>query len=167
MSAARWLFLGGFTIVLVSIVVFAIAAYRNLALSTGPGGRGSQLTKRLARLRRDRAEQATWAFLAHRVSGAAIFVFLALHIVDVGLYTFGAEVYDDVHGLFSTLPLRVFECGLLFGILFHTFNGLRLIVVDLTDAGPRAVARALDGVVIATLLLGIAGSIVILAPSLS
>lgn len=55
----------------------------------------------------------------------------------------------------------------LFAILFHTFNGLRLLIVDLTDAGPRTVARALGIVVGLTLVLGVAGSIVILAPVLS
>jgi succinate dehydrogenase / fumarate reductase cytochrome b subunit len=163
-TLARALFLGGLAVVLVGTVASAVAVYATTARATSHRAPGEELWDRLRRLPSDRAEQATWAFLAHRVSGIGIFLFLALHIVDVGLFSISADLYDDVHELFASTPMRVLECGLLVALLFHTFNGIRLLVVDLADLGPTATARALTLVVAATFVLGVAGSVVILAP---
>ena len=164
MTAARLLFLIGFTGVLAGTIAVAASVYAAAVRATSHGSPRTELGARLRRLRSDRAEQATWAFVAHRVSGIGIFLFLALHIVDVGLFAVSADLYDEVHELFASAPLRVFECALLFAILFHTFNGLRLLVVDLADAGPAAAAQALAAVVASTVVLGLAGSVAILAP---
>lgn len=111
-----------------------------------------------------RDEFQRWAFYAHRFTGFAIFAFLCLHIVDVSLYGYSRGLYNQVHELYGTAPLRLFECGLLVAILFHTFNGLRLLVVDLADLGLAASRRALGGVVALTLALGLGGSSSILRP---
>jgi succinate dehydrogenase / fumarate reductase cytochrome b subunit len=105
-----------------------------------------------------------WAFVAHRATGFLVFMFLLLHIVDVSLVNADVELYDEVHALYGNILLRIFECGLLLALVFHSLNGLRIVIVDFF---PRAVAneRALTtGVVVLTLLIGIPGSIVILWP---
>lgn len=105
-----------------------------------------------------------WAFVAHRTTGFLVFMFLLLHIIDVSLVNLNTELYDEVHELYGNILLRLFECGLLFALLFHSLNGLRIVIVDFF---PRAVAneKALTtGVVALTLLAGIPGSIVILWP---
>lgn len=105
-----------------------------------------------------------WAFIAHRVSGLLVFMFLLLHIVDVSLATIDAELYDEVHALYGNILLRIFECGLLFALLYHSLNGLRVVLVDFF---PRAVSneRALfSGVIFLTLAAGIPGSFIILEP---
>lgn len=105
-----------------------------------------------------------WAFVAHRVTGFLVFMFLLLHIVDVSLVNADVELYDEVHALYGNILLRIFECGLLLALLFHSLNGLRIVIVDFF---PRAIAneKALTtGVVVLTLLAGIPGSIVILWP---
>jgi succinate dehydrogenase / fumarate reductase, cytochrome b subunit len=105
-----------------------------------------------------------WAFVTHRVTGFLVFMFLLLHIVDVSLVNADVELYDEVHDLYGNILLRIFECGLLLALLFHSFNGLRIVIVDFF---PRAVPneQKLTAVVVAlTLLIGIPGSIVILWP---
>jgi succinate dehydrogenase / fumarate reductase cytochrome b subunit len=105
-----------------------------------------------------------WAFVAHRVTGFLVFMFLLLHIIDVSLVNADVELYDEVHALYGNILLRIFECGLLLALLFHSMNGLRIVIVDFF---PRAVAneKALTyGVVAITLLAGIPGSLVILWP---
>ena len=164
MTVARIVFLTGLAAVLVATMVSGVAVYSAAVRATGRGTPRAELLNRLRRLPSDRAEQATWAFLAHRISGIGIFLFLALHIFDVGLITISEGLYDEVHELFTTAPLRVIECGLLIALLFHTFNGVRLLVIDLIDMGPAASGRALTAVVAATTVLGLAGSIMILAP---
>jgi succinate dehydrogenase cytochrome b subunit len=105
-----------------------------------------------------------WAFVAHRTSGFLVFLFLLLHIVDVSLINADTELYDEVHALYGNILLRVFECGLLLALLFHSLNGLRIVIVDFF---PRAVAneKALTaGVVALTVLAGVPGCLVILWP---
>jgi succinate dehydrogenase / fumarate reductase cytochrome b subunit len=86
-----------------------------------------------------------WAFVAHRASGVAVFAFLTLHVFDVALYALSPARFDDVHELYGTAAMRVFECLLLFAILFHTLNGLRLVLLDVVEVQasyrPQAPAR--------------------------
>src|SRR4029077_18975188 len=65
-----------------------------------------------------------WAFVLHRVTGFLVFMFLLLHVVDVSLITYrGGRLYDEVHQLYGNILLRLFEVGLLFGLLYHSLNG--------------------------------------------
>lgn len=113
-----------------------------------------------------RGKSGQWAFLTHRVTGFLVFAFLLLHIVDVSLVRWPA-LYDDVHRLYGNVLLRMFEVGLLFALLFHAFNGLRIIAVDFF---PGAVGnqRSLLAVAVGlTLALGVPGAVVIMWPFLA
>lgn len=166
MTPPQAAFLAALALVLLLLVAFAALVVVAAARSTGdtiePGG----VLRRLSRAPRDRLELGRWAFWAHRVSGVGIFAFLALHLVDVSLFAISPELYDEVHVVYGTAPMRLFECGLLVAILFHAFNGLRLLAIDLVDVGPLAATRLLMAVVVLTVLLGAAGSAIILAPVL-
>lgn len=164
--------LQGVFLVALSIVVLAalwFAGVVAVAARTSDGGAypSWRLLARMARPGADRGELNRWAFYAHRISGAAVFAFLCLHIVDVSIYTFSRPLYDSVHQLYGTWPMRIFECALLFAIVFHTLNGLRLLVIDLADVGRAGATRALVAVVGLTAAAGIAGSVVILLPEFS
>ena len=105
-----------------------------------------------------------WSFVAHRVTGFLVFMFLLLHIVDVSLVNIDPALYDRVHALYGNVLLRLFECGLLFALLFHSMNGLRVIMVDFFPGVIRR-ERMLTGIVVfITLAAGIPGSLVILWP---
>lgn len=69
-----------------------------------------------------------WAL--HRVSGLGILLFLLLHVVDIFLLTFGEEVFNELLVIYSSPWARVLEVFLLFGVLFHALNGLRIAVQD-------------------------------------
>ena len=112
---------------------------------------------------RYRGKSGQWAFIAHRVSGFLVYLFLLLHIVDVSLLHWPAT-YDQVHRLYGNILLRLFEVGLLMGLLFHSLNGLRIVAVDFFPEAVRNQRRLLQGVVALTLLAGIPGGIVILWP---
>lgn len=104
-----------------------------------------------------------WSFVAHRVSGFLVFSFLLLHIVDVSLIRW-PTIYDQVHRLYGNVFLRVFEVGLLFALVFHAFNGLRIVAIDLLPGALAQEKWLLRGVVILTVLLGVPGGMVIMAP---
>ncbi|MQA04629.1 MAG: succinate dehydrogenase, cytochrome b556 subunit [Streptosporangiales bacterium] len=164
MTAAQLVFLAGLTGVLVVVVAFTVVVLGSARRVDGGAFLSWALLRRIARSRNERAEAARWAFYAHRISGFGIFAFLCLHLVDVSLYVFSPALYDSVHALYGTAPLRVFECALLLAICFHTFNGLRLLAVDIGNVGLTGSLRMLGGVLVLTLGLGIAGSVVILGP---
>lgn len=104
-----------------------------------------------------------WAFLFHRISGFLVFFFLLLHIVDVSLIT-RPHLYDEVHELYGNVFLRVFECGLLFALLYHSLNGLRIVLIDFWNDAVRNERALWLGVVFLTIAAGIPGSYIILKP---
>ena len=112
-----------------------------------------------------RGKSGQWAFIGHRVSGFLVFMFLLLHVVDVSLVQ-DKHLYNEVHAVYGNVVLRIFEVSLLFALVFHSLNGLRIILIDFF---PDAVHRdkSLLGVVIfLTLAAGIPGGYVILRPFL-
>ena len=143
-------------------IVFAAGLVAVLAGSTGAAA-AVLVSARNGKRYDDHAELGRASFLAHRISGLAIFAFLALHVLDIGLYGISHRLYDQVQRLYGSVPLRLFECLLLFAVLFHTLNGLRLIALD---AAPHArwPRRLLPGVLGVVAIAGAAGSALILAP---
>lgn len=79
---------------------------------------------------RYRGAQGQWAWLLHRVTGIGIFFFLALHIFDIFLMSFGPEVFDELLYLYHLPAARVLHIFLFFGVLFHAFNGIRITIMD-------------------------------------
>jgi succinate dehydrogenase / fumarate reductase, cytochrome b subunit len=167
MTFAQLVFLAGLTVALLAVVWFGVVVVADAARSDGGPRPGVGLLGRLERPRTDWREANRWAFYVHRLTGCAIFAFLCLHIVDVSTYAFSRDLYGEVHDLYGSTPMRVFECALLFAILFHALNGLRIIAVDVADLGMVPARRALVAVMALTLLAGTAGSAVILAPVLA
>jgi succinate dehydrogenase / fumarate reductase cytochrome b subunit len=158
MNDPRLAFVGGLALVLVAIAGFTVAVVRSAAR----GGRAAAFGIFGHASEHSRAGRA--AFLAHRLTGYAIFAFLCLHVADVGLYSVSHRLYDDVQPVYGSAPLRVFECGLLFAILFHTGNGLRLVAVDLAQLSAAWTNRLLRLVVAVGGAGGLAGSVLILEP---
>jgi succinate dehydrogenase / fumarate reductase, cytochrome b subunit len=104
------------------------------------------------------------AYCCHRISGMAIFVFLCLHILNVGMISISHKVYNEIHAIYSSTPMRILESVLLLAILFHALNGLRLIVLDLFVLTTKTADRLLSWVFALSLLAGLSGACVILAP---
>lgn len=167
MTVEQSLFMAGFLVITAAIVGFIVLVYRRaLVLDGGERPRVANLWG-LGSLPTERTEGNRWATYLHRVTGVAIVLFLLLHLVDVSLFVWSVPIYDSVHSLYGTTIMRIFECGLLFALCFHAFNGLRLIAIDVWDIGMRGALQLLRVTVVATVALTIAGSIVILMPVLS
>jgi len=112
-----------------------------------------------------RGKSGQWAFISHRVTGFLVFMFLMLHVVDVSLVQ-DKHLYNEVHAVYGNVVLRVFEVSLLFALVFHALNGLRIILIDFfPDAVHQTWQKNLFGVVVfLTLAAGIPGGYVILRP---
>jgi len=82
-----------------------------------------------------RGKEGQWAFLLHRLSGLAILAYFLIHVISISLIVFGEEAYMVVH---RTYELPVFTLGLIAitaGVVYHSLNGLRIIVMDFTGQG--------------------------------
>jgi succinate dehydrogenase / fumarate reductase, cytochrome b subunit len=157
-NAIQIAFSAGLLLVLAAVTGFSAIVLRSAARGGRAAGFG------LLSGRSDFGELGRAAFIAHRLTGFAIFAFLSLHILDVGLYSISHRLYDDVQRLYGSAPLRVFECGLLFAILFHTGNGLRLLAVDLFTTSAARARQLLWFVIALAATAGTLGSALILAP---
>jgi succinate dehydrogenase / fumarate reductase cytochrome b subunit len=78
-----------------------------------------------------RGREGQIAWMLHRITGVGVFVFLALHIFNVFLMSFPAEVFNTVLVLYhATLFKLVSVFGLYLGVLYHALNGVRILIVD-------------------------------------
>ena len=72
-----------------------------------------------------------WAWLLQRISGVALVGYLFLHIGVIATSQAGADTFDAVlifvqHPVFAALNIVLIAI-----VLYHTFNGIRVILFDL------------------------------------
>jgi len=84
-----------------------------------------------------RGREGMWSWVAHRVTGVLIFFFLFAHVLDTALVRVSPESYNEVIATYKNPVVGLFEAGLVAAILFHAFNGLRIMLVDFWERGPR------------------------------
>lgn len=113
---------------------------------------------------RYRGGAGQWAWVIHRAAGLGVLAFLLLHIVDIFLVTFGPGIFNELLFIYKAWPFRILEVALLFGLLYHALNGLRIIFADfLPVLAKRSTARTLFYIQIAiTGVLFAIGGIVML-----
>jgi succinate dehydrogenase / fumarate reductase cytochrome b subunit len=69
-----------------------------------------------------------WAF--HRISGVAIWAFILLHVLDIWLVGVNPGLYNEVLQVYASPIGRVFESLLGAALLYHSLNGLRIVIID-------------------------------------
>ncbi|MBU1249940.1 MULTISPECIES: succinate dehydrogenase, cytochrome b556 subunit [Microcella] len=84
-----------------------------------------------------RGNEGMWSWVLHRITGVAIYFFLLVHILDTALVRVSPEAYNAVIGAYKTPIMGVGELALVGAIVFHAFNGLRIILVDFWGVGTR------------------------------
>ena len=124
----------------------------------------SRLARAQARLVSYRVSWAQLAWFGHRMSGIGILVYLFLHIVETSTVTLGPEVYDATLGLFRNLPVRLGEIVLMAALVYHSLNGLKVILLDFVPAATTWYRPLTYGVIIATAAAMIPLSLLMLAP---
>ncbi len=82
-----------------------------------------------------KGQSGMWAWLLHRITGIGILLFLLIHIVDISLLGFGPAVYNDGIQLFDFWIARILSLAVIAAVLFHAFNGVRIMVIDFLSKG--------------------------------
>ncbi|PSL38738.1 succinate dehydrogenase subunit C [Labedella gwakjiensis] len=78
-----------------------------------------------------------WSWVLHRITGVSIFFFLLVHVLDTALVRVSPEAYNAVIGTYQTPIMGLGETALVGAIVFHAFNGLRIILIDFWSKGTR------------------------------
>lgn len=109
-----------------------------------------------------RGDPGMWSWVLHRISGATIFFFLFVHVVDTALVRVSPEAYNAVIETYKTPIVGLMEVGLVAAVLYHALNGIRVILIDFWAKGVRYQRQMLwvvAGVFIAVMIasLGVIG----------
>ncbi|MEO5778757.1 succinate dehydrogenase, cytochrome b556 subunit [Arthrobacter oryzae] len=84
-----------------------------------------------------RGREGMWSWVGHRITGVVIFFFLLVHVLDTSLVRVSPEAYNAVIGSYKNPLMALGETGLVAAIVFHAFNGLRIIAVDFWKKGAK------------------------------
>ncbi len=80
---------------------------------------------------RYRGREGQWSFLLHRITGLGTLLFLAIHILDTATVYFFPELYDHAIAIYQSTPFMIGEIALVFSVLYHGANGIRIALFDL------------------------------------
>lgn len=72
----------------------------------------------------------SWAWILHRLSGLALIFYLCLHIWVINTLTLGPDKFDSVMNFLASPLFKFLEVGLWGVIMYHAFNGARIVIVD-------------------------------------
>ncbi len=84
-----------------------------------------------------RGREGMWSWVAHRITGVLVFFFLFAHVLDTALVRVSPESYNAVIETYKNPIVNVFEVGLVGAVLFHAFNGVRIMLIDFWSKGVR------------------------------
>jgi succinate dehydrogenase / fumarate reductase cytochrome b subunit len=77
-----------------------------------------------------KGREGQWSWIAHRVTGVAIILFLFAHVVDTALVGWGPNAYNRVVAVYHNPFIRLLELGLVAAVIYHALNGVRIMVID-------------------------------------
>ena len=86
-----------------------------------------------------KGHEGQWSWLAHRVTGVAIILFLFAHVVDTAVVGWGPQAYNRVVAVYENPLVRLLELGLVAAVLYHSFNGVKIMLIDFFPSMTRRI----------------------------
>ena len=102
-----------------------------------------------------------WSWVLHRITGATIFFFLFVHVLDTALVRISPQTYDEVISTYKTPIVGLMELGLVAAVLYHALNGIRVILIDFWAQGTRYQRLMLWAIAIVWLLVMVPATVVV------
>ncbi|MDZ4232646.1 MAG: succinate dehydrogenase, cytochrome b556 subunit [Dietzia sp.] len=84
-----------------------------------------------------RGDPGMWSWVLHRITGATIFFFLFVHVLDTALVRVSPQAYNEIIETYKTPLIGLMEIGLVAAVLYHALNGVRVILIDFWQHGPK------------------------------
>lgn len=79
----------------------------------------------------------SWAWILHRISGLALTAYIFIHIIALSSLqkhkVDGGKAFDAEMALFSSPFFLLLEWLLFAFVLYHTLNGIRIVLVDFAN----------------------------------
>jgi len=110
-----------------------------------------------------RGDAGQYAWIFHKATGIGILFFLLVHIIDIMLIGLGRDVYNESVNFYGQAFLVPMEILLVGALIYHTLNGLRIILLNFTVYGASRERRFFWSVLIASVALTIPSAILIIA----
>jgi succinate dehydrogenase / fumarate reductase cytochrome b subunit len=107
-----------------------------------------------------KGREGQYAFLLHRLTGLGTLLFLIIHILDTATVYFFPSLYVEAIAIYRSTPFMLGEIALVFSVIYHGVNGLRIVITDLWAPSKWTIGFTRNAVR-ATLLL----SLVLWAPA--
>ena len=76
----------------------------------------------------------SWAWILHRISGLVLTGYIILHIYALTTLQQGEKAFNEEMALFLTPIFKLLEWFLFAFVVFHTLNGIRIVLIDFADA---------------------------------
>ncbi len=112
-----------------------------------------------------KGQSGMWSWLLHRIAGLGVLLFLLIHIVDISLLGFGPKVYNEGIALFGTAFVRILSLGLIAGLLYHSFNGVRIMLIDFWPKGVKYQNAMFIAVMVLTIVCFLPMAYFVIAPA--
>ena len=109
-----------------------------------------------------RGGEGHYAFLLHRLTGLGTLLFLIIHILDTSTVYFFPSLYEHAIELYRSTLFMIGEIALVFAVIYHGVNGLRIAAADLWAESRwtiRAQTMGVRGTLAASVLLWLPAAI--------
>ena len=72
-----------------------------------------------------------YLFLLHRITGIALLAFLCMHVFVSSTRLFGEQAWAWAMAMTHSVLIELLEYAVFVAFVFHAFNGIRLIAIEL------------------------------------
>jgi succinate dehydrogenase / fumarate reductase cytochrome b subunit len=98
-----------------------------------------------------------WAFILNRLTGLGILLYLFLHLIVLSLLARGPSAWDAFVSIALSPAFLVMDIVLIFGLLVHGLNGIRVTLVGFGLMVDRQKAMFVALMVVGAIALIVAG----------
>lgn len=102
---------------------------------------------------RYRGAVGQWSWVLHRLTGLGVVFFLVIHVIDTSWAVFAPESYEHAIKAYQSPLFTVGEFGLIFAVIYHALNGLRISIIDFKPEWWRYQQQAANYVLGATVVI--------------
>lgn len=103
-----------------------------------------------------RIRTGMFAWMAHRLSGVAVVIYLVLHVWGLRALT-DREAFNELIAGYHAPIFKIGEVALLAAVVYHALNGLRIVLIDFMGWSPKQARMFWTLFAVAVLLIVIGG----------
>jgi succinate dehydrogenase / fumarate reductase, cytochrome b subunit len=105
-----------------------------------------------------------WTWVLHRVTGLGLLLFLVVHVADTATVAYWPDFYDSTLELYRLPLFRFAELLIVFALLYHALNGLRIIIQDFWPIAMMHQRRLATAAIVITALVMVPVAWMMIAP---